>query len=114
MIAGAFSDAGFDVVSGDLFQTPAQAAATAIENDVHAVGVSSQAGGHLPLVPQLCQALKDQGAGDIIVVCGGVIPESDYAALYDAGVAAIYPPGTDLAKAGVDLIGHIKRGRNRP
>lgn len=114
MIAGAFSDAGLDVVSGPLFQTANEAAQAAIAEDVHAIGVSTQAGGHLPLVPEVCHALKAQGAGDIVVVCGGVIPEGDHQALYDAGVSAIYPPGTDLAVAGRDLLAHIRRKRNRP
>src|SRR3546814_18582890 len=85
VIATAFADIGFDVDVGPLFQTPEEAARQAVENDVHIVGVSSQAAGHKTLVPQLTKALKSQGADDIIVVCGGVIPPQDYAMLMTAG-----------------------------
>jgi methylmalonyl-CoA mutase len=98
VIATAFADLGFDVDVGPLFQTPEEAAQDALDNDVHVVGVSSQAAGHLTLAPRLVQALKEQGAKDILVVCGGVIPQQDHAALKAAGVAAIFGPGTPIPK----------------
>ena len=111
IIATAFADIGFDVDIGPLFQTPDEAARQAIENDVHAVGVSSQAAGHKTLVPQLIAALKDEGAGDIAVVCGGVIPAQDYEFLKNAGVAAIFGPGTNIPKAAAEILGLIRRQR---
>src|SRR5262249_49731662 len=96
VIATAFADLGFDVDIGPLFQTPEEAARQAIENDVHVVGVSSQAAGHKTLVPELIKSLRTQGGGDIVVVCGGVIPAQDYEFLKAAGVAAIYGPGTNI------------------
>jgi methylmalonyl-CoA mutase len=108
VIATAFADIGFDVDVGPLFQTPAEAARDAVENDVHVVGVSSQAAGHKTLVPQLIEELKKQGADDVLVVCGGVIPPQDYDFLRSAGVAAIFGPGTNIPQAAaevVDLIG---------
>jgi methylmalonyl-CoA mutase cobalamin-binding domain/chain len=99
VIATAFADLGFDVDIGPLFQTPAEAARDAVDNDVHVVGVSSQAAGHLTLVPQLVAELKAAGAEDVVVVCGGVIPPQDYEALYAAGVAAIFGPGTNIPAA---------------
>src|SRR5215217_3272947 len=99
VIATAFADIGFDVDIGPLFQTPEEAARDAIENDVHVVGVSSQAAGHKTLVPDLVQELRKQGGNDILVVCGGVIPPGDYDFLLDAGVAAIYGPGTNIPLA---------------
>jgi methylmalonyl-CoA mutase len=108
VIATAFADIGFDVDVGPLFQTPEEAARDAIENDVHVVGVSSQAAGHKTLVPQLIEALKAQGAGDILVVCGGVIPAQDYDYLRKAGVAAIYGPGTNIPAAAAEILGLIR------
>jgi methylmalonyl-CoA mutase len=99
VIATAFADLGFDVDMGPLFQTPAEAARDAIENDVHVVGVSSQAAGHKTLVPMLIDELKKAGANNILVVCGGVIPPQDYDMLNDAGVAAIFGPGTNIPTA---------------
>ncbi|MBF0623370.1 MAG: methylmalonyl-CoA mutase [Magnetococcales bacterium] len=99
VIASAFADMGFDVDLGPLFQTPEEAAAQGIENDVHVVGVSTLAGAHETLVPQLINLLKGKGAGDITVVAGGVIPEQDYPALYQAGVAAVFGPGTSIVEA---------------
>jgi methylmalonyl-CoA mutase len=99
VIATAFADLGFDVDVGPLFQTPAEAARQAVENDVHVVGVSSQAAGHKTLVPQLIEALRAEGAGDILVVVGGVIPAQDYEFLQQAGVAAIFGPGTNILEA---------------
>ena len=112
IIATAFADIGFDVDVGPLFQTPAEAARQAVENDVHVVGVSSQAAGHKTLVPQLIAALAAEDARDILVVCGGVIPPQDYAALMDAGVAAIYGPGTNIPSAAAEILGLIRRPRH--
>jgi len=111
IIATAFADIGFDVDIGPLFQTPDEAARQAIENDVHVIGVSSQAAGHKTLVPQLIAALKDEGAGDIAVVCGGVIPAQDYEFLKNAGVAAIFGPGTNIPKAAAEILKLIRRQR---
>ena len=111
IIATAFADVGFDVDVGPLFQTPEEAAKQAVENDVHIIGVSSQAAGHRTLVPQLIDALKRERAGDIAVVCGGVIPPQDYEALQDAGVAAIYGPGTNIPSAAKEILNLIKRRR---
>jgi len=104
VIASAFADLGFDVDIGPLFQTPEEAARQAVENDVHIVGVSSLAAGHLTLVPALREALEEQGRGDIMIVVGGVIPPQDYAALYEAGAKAIFGPGTPIADAATDLL----------
>jgi methylmalonyl-CoA mutase len=104
VIATAFADIGFDVDIGSLFQTPAEAARQAIENDVHVVGVSSLAAGHKTLIPQLIAALKAEGANDIIVVAGGVIPASDYEELYEGGVAAIFGPGTNIPDAAAKVL----------
>ena len=104
VIATAFADLGFDVDIGPLFQTPAEAARQAVENDVHIVGASSLAAGHLTLAPELIGELKKQGRDDIQTVIGGVIPPQDYQALYDAGVTAIFPPGTVIAEAAIDVL----------
>jgi len=104
VIATAFADLGFDVDVGPLFQTPAEAARDAVENDVHVVGVSSQAAGHKTLVPQLVQELKTAGADDVLVVCGGVIPPDDHAKLFDAGVAAVFGPGTNIPQAAMKVL----------
>jgi len=104
VIASAFADIGFDVDIGPLFQTPEEAAREAIENDVHVVGVSSQAAGHKTLVPQLIDALKAEGADDILVVVGGVVPPKDYEELRGFGVAAIFGPGTNIATAAAEVI----------
>ncbi len=110
VIAGAFADLGFDVDIGPLFQTPAETARQAVENDVHIVGVSSLAAGHLTLVPQLRDELAALGRGDIMIVAGGVIPPQDRAALFDAGAAAVFGPGTVIGEAAVQLI-HDLAGR---
>jgi methylmalonyl-CoA mutase len=112
IIATAFADVGFDVDIGPLFQTPEEAAKQAVENDVHIIGVSSQAAGHRTLVPQLIEALKRERAGEITVVCGGVIPPQDYEALQEAGVAAIYGPGTNIPSAAKEILNLIKRRRS--
>jgi len=104
VIATAFADIGFDVDVGPLFQTPAEAAQDAVDNDVHVVGISSQAAGHKTLAPQLVKALKDAGAEEIIVICGGVIPQQDYQFLYDAGVKAIFGPGTNIPAAAQEIL----------
>ncbi len=111
VIATAFADIGFDVDVGPLFQTPDEAAQDAIDNDVHVIGISSQAAGHKTLAPKLVQALKDQGAGEIIVICGGVIPHQDYQYLYDAGVKAIFGPGTNIPDAARNILDLIRAGR---
>ncbi len=104
VIASAFADLGFDVDIGPLFATPDEAARQAVENDVHIVGVSSLAAGHLTLVPALKSALEAQGRGDIMIVVGGVIPEQDWAELRASGASAIFPPGTVIADAAVKLL----------
>jgi methylmalonyl-CoA mutase len=111
VIATAFADLGFDVDIGPLFQTPEEAARHAVENDVHVVGVSSQAAGHKTLVPQLIAALRQQGASDVLVVCGGVIPPQDHAFLEQAGVAAIYGPGTNIPVAAGEVLRLIRQRR---
>jgi methylmalonyl-CoA mutase len=112
IIATAFADLGFDVDIGPLFQTPDEAARQAVENDVHVVGVSSQAAGHKTLVPQLIDALRRAGAEDVLVICGGVIPPRDYDMLRRAGVAAIYGPGTNIPRAAGEVL-EIIRHRHR-
>ncbi|KGJ17556.1 methylmalonyl-CoA mutase [Paracoccus sanguinis] len=111
VIATAFADIGFDVDVGPLFQTPEEAAQDAIDNDVHIVGISSQAAGHKTLAPKLIAALKAQGAEDIIVICGGVIPQQDYAFLRDAGVAAIFGPGTNIPAAAREIMEIVRAKR---
>jgi methylmalonyl-CoA mutase len=111
IIATAFADIGFDVDIGPLFQTPEEAARQAVENDVHIVGVSSQAAGHKTLVPALIEALKGEGAGDILVVVGGVIPPKDYEFLKQAGVSAVYGPGTNIPKAAAEILSLIQKHR---
>ncbi len=107
VIATGFADLGFDVDIGPLFQTPDEAVREAIENDVHVVGISSQAAGHKTLVPHVINGLKDAGASDIIVICGGVIPPQDYDTLFEAGVAAIYGPGTNIVSAAREVLDKI-------
>ncbi len=111
VIATAFADLGFDVDIGPLFQTPEEAARQAIENDVHVIGVSSQAAGHKTLVPALLDALKAQGGDDILVVCGGVVPPQDYDFLLAKGVSAIYGPGTNIPSAAGEILSLIRRHR---
>ncbi len=111
VIATAFADIGFDVDVGPLFQTPEEAAQDAIDNDVHVIGISSQAAGHKTLAPKLVKALEAAGAGDILVICGGVIPQQDYQFLYDAGVKAIFGPGTNIPKAAEDILNLIRAAR---
>jgi methylmalonyl-CoA mutase len=111
VIATAFADIGFDVDVGPLFQTPEEAAQDAIDNDVHVVGISSQAAGHKTLAPKLVEALKAAGAGDILVICGGVIPQQDYQFLYDHGVKAIFGPGTNIPDAARNILALIRETR---
>ena len=111
VIATAYADVGFDVDMGPLFQTPAETAKMAVENDVHVVGVSSLAAGHKTLVPQLVEELKKLGADDIIVVCGGVIPRQDYDELYKAGAACIFGPGTPITRSAAETLVAIKEKR---
>ncbi len=108
VIATGFADMGFDVDIGPLFQTPAEAAKQAIENDVHIVGVSSLAAGHKTLIPQLIAELKNYGREDILVVAGGVIPEQDFDYLYKEGVTLIFGPGTELPQAAIDVLEKLK------
>ena len=108
VIATAFADIGFDVDIGPLFQTPEEAARDALENDVHVVGVSSQAAGHKTLVPALVQALRGEGAGHVVVVCGGVIPPADHRFLRESGVAAVFGPGTNIPDAASEIITLIR------
>src|ERR1700720_796856 len=109
VIASAFADLGFDVDIGALFATPAEVARQAVENDVHIIGVSSLAAGHLTLVPELKHELTAQGRSDILIVVGGVIPPQDYAALKSAGAEAIFPPGTVIAQAAEGLLDALNR-----
>ena len=109
VVATAFADLGYDVDMGPLFQTPEECARQAIENDVHAVGVSTLAAGHKTLVPAIIAELKKQGADDIIVFVGGVIPRQDYDMLYQAGVKGIYGPGTPIPVSAKDVLEQIKK-----
>jgi methylmalonyl-CoA mutase len=111
VIATAFADLGFDVDIGPLFQMPDEAARQAVENDVHAVGVSTQAGGHKTLVPELVQALARAGAHDVVVVAGGIIPPHDHAVLREQGCAAIFGPGTPVPKAAREVLHAIRTRR---
>ena len=111
VVASAFADLGFDVDIGPLFQTAEECARQAIENDVHAVGVSTLAAGHMTLVPAIIASLKEQGGGDIVVFVGGVIPKQDYPFLYDAGVKGIYGPGTPIPASAKDVLEQIRRAR---
>ena len=111
VIATAFADIGFDVDVGPLFQTPAEAAQDAVDNDVHVIGISSQAAGHKTLVPELVDALRNLGAGEVVVVCGGVIPPKDYDFLRHAGVSAIYGPGTNIPEAASEVISLVQARR---
>ncbi len=111
VIATAFADIGFDVDVGPLFQTPEEAAQDAVDNDVHVIGISSQAAGHKTLAPKLIEALKARDAGDILVICGGVIPQQDYEFLRGAGVKAIFGPGTNIPEAAQDILRLIRAAR---
>lgn len=114
VIATAFADIGFDIDVGPLFQTPKEAAQAAIDNDVHIVGISSQAAGHKTLAPKLIEALRLVGASEIIVICGGVIPQKDYKFLYDRGVKAIFGPGTNIPDAARNILDMISKSKGNP
>jgi len=107
VIATGFSDLGFDVDIGPLFQTPEEVAQQAVDSDVHVIGVSSLAAGHRALVPELSAALKKVGRPDIIIICGGVIPPADYEFLYENGASAIFGPGTKIPVAALDVVNLI-------
>jgi methylmalonyl-CoA mutase len=109
VIASAFADLGFDVDIGPLFATPEEVARQAVENDVHIVGLSSLAGAHLTLVPQLRAELERQGRADIMIVVGGVVPPQDYAEIHARGATAIFPPGTVIPDAAEDLLEKLAR-----
>jgi methylmalonyl-CoA mutase len=109
VIATAFADLGFDVDIGPLFQTPAETALQAVENDVHVIGMSSLAAGHKTLLPQLVEELKKLGREDILVIIGGVIPAQDYQYLYDNGASAIFGPGTVIPAAAQKVVQEIYR-----
>ncbi|MEM8842289.1 MAG: methylmalonyl-CoA mutase, partial [Pseudomonadota bacterium] len=111
VIATAFADIGFDVDVGPLFQTPAEAAQDAVDNDVHVIGISSQAAGHTTLAPKLIEELAAQDASEIIVICGGVIPQQDYEFLYSKGVKAIFGPGTNIPEAAANILALIQAAR---
>jgi methylmalonyl-CoA mutase len=113
VIATAFADLGFDVDLGPLFQTPAEVAQAAVDNDVHVIGVSSQAAGHKTLVPQLMRELEHAGADDVLVVCGGVIPTQDHAFLHECGVAAVFGPGTNIPNAARIVLHKLQASRHR-
>jgi methylmalonyl-CoA mutase len=104
VIATSFADLGFDVDIGPLFQTPEEAARQAVENDVHILGVSSLAAGHKTLVPKVIEELKKAGRQDILVIVGGVIPHQDYEFLYNKGTVGIFGPGTNIAKAAIEIL----------
>jgi methylmalonyl-CoA mutase len=111
VIATAFADIGFDVDIGPLFQTPDEAVREAIENDVHVIGISSQAAGHKTLVPQVIAGLKKEGADDIVVICGGVIPPQDVDGLLGGGVSAVFAPGTNILEAAAEVLDIIEKRR---
>lgn len=112
VIATGFADLGFDVDIGPLFQTPREVAQQAVDADVHVVGISSQAAGHKTLLPELITQMKEMGRGDIVVVCGGVIPPQDYEFLYEAGVNAIFGPGTRIPAAAMDVLDAVLDGNS--
>ncbi|HDR04788.1 MAG TPA: methylmalonyl-CoA mutase, partial [Candidatus Marinimicrobia bacterium] len=109
VVATAYADLGFDVDMGPLFQTPEETARQAVENDVHCVGMSSLAAGHKTLLPKLVEELRALGREDILVICGGVIPEQDYEFLYENGAFAIFGPGTPIPQAALTLIDEIEK-----
>ena len=113
VIASAFSDMGIDVHVGQLFETPEEAADTAIAKNVHIIGISTLAAGHKTLIPQLIDHLREKGAEDIMVICGGVIPEQDYESLYEAGVAAIFGPGSNVSDAALKTVNAATDQMNR-
>ena len=113
IIASAFADFGYDVIAGDLFETPQEAAESAISKNVHVIGVSSLAAGHKTLIPELINHLKEKKAEDILVICGGVIPQQDYDFLYEAGVAKIFGPGTAVSDAALETTNAVISNNRR-
>ena len=113
MIASGFSDLGFDVDIGPLFQTPEEVAMQAVENDVHIVGVSSLAAGHSSLIPTLCRELKVLNRADILVVVGGVVPEKDRQAMFAAGASAVFGPGTPIPDAALEVLDKLEIATRR-
>ena len=111
VVATSFADLGFDVDMGPLFQTPAEAAKQAVENDVHILGISSLAAGHKTLVPQVIEELEKLGRKDILVIAGGVIPQQDYDYLYKAGVSGVFGPGTVIAEAAINILDKLIASR---
>ena len=109
VVASAYGDLGFDVDTGPLFQTPAEAAKQAVEGKAHVIGASSLAAGHLSLIPELKAELEKLGRPDVMIVVGGVIPPADVPALIEAGAAAVYPPGTVIADCAIDLLDRLNR-----
>ncbi|MGB7394870.1 MAG: cobalamin-dependent protein, partial [Pricia sp.] len=108
VVATGYADLGFDVDIGPLFQTPAEAAKQAVENDVHILGISSLAAGHKTLVPQVIEELKKYGREDIMVIVGGVVPKRDYQFLYDTGVVAVFGPGSKISEAAIQILEILK------
>jgi methylmalonyl-CoA mutase len=111
VVATAFADVGFDIDLSPMFSTPAEVARQAVENDVHVVGASSLAAGHKTLIPELIQALRDEGADDIVVIAGGVIPRQDYPFLKDAGVSCIFGPGTPIPVCAREVLDAVNAAR---
>ena len=111
VVATAFADVGFDIDLSPMFSTPEEVARQAIENDVHVVGASSLAAGHKTLVPQLVEELRKQGAGDVVVIAGGVIPKQDYEYLYGAGVKCIFGPGTPIPLCARDVLDAVNEAQ---
>jgi len=109
VIASGFSDLGFDCDIGPLFSTPEEVVQQAIDADVHVLGVSSLAAGHRSLIPEIARLLKEKGRGDIVIVCGGVIPEQDYDFLYKHGVSLIFGPGTKIPEAAAKVVSEIEK-----
>ncbi|MDG2411563.1 MAG: cobalamin-dependent protein, partial [Halioglobus sp.] len=113
VVATAFADVGFDIDLSPMFSTPEEVARQAIENDVHVVGASSLAAGHKTLVPQLVEELKKQGADDIVVIAGGVIPKQDYAFLFQSGVKCVFGPGTPIPQSAREVLDAVKAAQNK-
>jgi len=111
VIATSFADLGFDVDIGPLFQTPSEVAKQAMENDVHILGISSLAGGHRTLVPQVIEELEKHGCAHVMVIVGGVVPKQDYEHLYESGVSFVFGPGTKIPKAAIEILNSLRQGR---
>jgi methylmalonyl-CoA mutase len=113
VVATAFADVGFDIDLSPMFSTPEEVARQAVENDVHVVGASSLAAGHKTLVPQLVEELKKQGAADIVVIAGGVIPKQDYEFLFQSGVKCVFGPGTPIPQSAREVLDAVKAAQNK-